>query len=173
MTDREAPISAPDVEAMFTLGGGRVSRSIERLRLTRGGRLLTGRVAMLLATLTWMPLLLLAALEGVAWGGSVQVPLVEDFLAYGQLLIAVPVLLLGELTVARHLARAVAELRTSDVLGSKDMPTLDAILATTVRRWRGRSVNIVLLILTCAIPWCLCGARGNGSPVGGSSLARG
>ena len=150
MTDREPGHPPPEVEELFALGGGRVSRGLERLKLARDARLHAGRVAVLLAVVTWLPLLVLAAIEGVAWGGAVQVPLVRDFLPYGQLLIAVPVLVLGELMVSRHLMRAVAELRTSDILDSKDTPILEAVLATTIERWRGRSVNAVLLILTCA-----------------------
>ena len=150
MTDQDSTTAVPDVEALFALGGGRVGRGLERLQLARGARLHAGRVAVLLAMVTWLPLLILAAVEGVAWGDAVQVPLVRDFLPYGQLLIAVPVLVLGELTVARYLIRAVTELRTSEVLDSKDTPILDAVLARTVQRWRGRSVNVVFVILTCA-----------------------
>ncbi len=150
MNDREPDLPVPDVEALFALGGGRVGRGLERVKLARDARLRAGRVAVLLAAVTWLPLLVLAAIEGVAWGGAVQVPFVRDFLPYGQLLIAVPVLVLGEVMVARHLMRAVAELRTSDILDSKDTPILEAVLAKTIQRWRGRSVNAVLLFLTCA-----------------------
>jgi len=150
MSDRETGQPVPDVEALFALGGGRVSRGLERLQLARGSRLHAGRVAAILAVVTWMPLLILAAIEGVAWGDAVHVPLVRDFLPYGQLLIAIPVLVLGELTVARYLIRAVTELRSSEVLGLKDVPILDKILASTIERWRGRNFNLVLLILTCA-----------------------
>jgi len=150
MTDRGGLAPGPDVEALFTLGGGRVSRGLERLQLASGARLHTGRVAVLLAALTWLPLLVFAAIEGVAWGGTVQVPFVKDFLPYGQLLIAVPVLVLGQVTVARYLIRAVAELRNSEILDLKDTPVLDEVLARTVQRWRGWSVDLVLLVLTCA-----------------------
>jgi hypothetical protein len=150
MTDRGGSAPVPDVEALFALGGGRVSRGLERLQLARGARLHTGRVAVLLAAVTWLPLLALAAIEGVAWGDAVHVPFVMDFLPYGQFLIAVPVLVLGQVTVGRYLIRAVAELRTSDVLDSKDTPVLDAVLARTVQRWRGWGVDLVLLVLTCA-----------------------
>ncbi len=149
MSDRDGSAPVPDVEATFAPGGGRVSRGLERLQLARGARLHAGRVAVILAILTWLPLFVLAAIEGVAWGARVQVPLVRDFLPYGQLLIAVPVLVLGELTVARYLIRAVRELRTSEVLDSKDAPVLDAVLAKTIERWRGRRVDLVLLFLTC------------------------
>jgi len=151
MTDREAKTPVPNLEELFALGEGRVSRGLERLQLAKGARLRAGRLAVLLATVTWLPLLVLAAVEGVAWGTTVQVPLVRDFLPYGQFLIAVPVLVLGELTVGRYLVRAVAGLRSPEVLDSKDKPTLDAIMASTVRRWRGRGVNTSLFLLTCAV----------------------
>jgi len=150
MTDRGETTSVPDVEDLFALGGGRVGRGLERLQLARGARLRVGRVAALLAAVTWLPLLVLAAIQGVAWGSTVQVPLVRDFLPYGQLLLAVPMLVLGEVTVGRYLVRAVKELRTSELLDSKDAPILDTVLARTVQLWRGRNVDLVLLILTCA-----------------------
>ena len=149
MTDRGATTPAPDVEALFGLGGGRVSRGLERLQLVRNVRLRTGPVAVLLAVVTWLPLLVLAAVEGVAWGDAVQVPFVKDYLPYGQLLIAIPVLVLGEISVGRHLMRAVTELRTSEVLDVNDRPALESVLGRTVERWRGRSVNAALVILTC------------------------
>ncbi len=150
MTDRGTGPPEPDLEALFALGGGRVTRGLERLQLARDARLRVGRIALLLAAATWLPLLVLAAIEGVAWGNAVQVPLVRDYLPYGQLLIAIPVLVLGELIVGRNLLRAVTELRTSEVLDTKDSPMLEEVLATTVQRWRGRSVNVVLIFLTCA-----------------------
>jgi len=150
MSDQDQTTPVPNVEDLFALGGGRVSRGLERLQLTRGTRLRAGRVAVVLAAVTWLPLLILAAIEGVAWGGAVQVPLVRDFLPYGQLLVAIPVLVLGQLTVARYLIRAVTELRTSEVLDPKDTPILDAVLTKTVQRWRGGRVDSVLVVLTCA-----------------------
>jgi hypothetical protein len=148
MTDRDPKTLQPDVEALFGLGGGRVSRGLERLQLARGARLHAGRVAVLLAAVTWLPLLVLAAVEGVAWGDAVQVPFVRDFLPYGQLLIAIPVLVLGELTVSRCLILAVAGLRAPEVLNAEDQLELDAILEGAIKRWRGRTVNLVLLVLT-------------------------
>ena len=74
MTDRGETTSVPDVEDLYALGGGRVGRGLERLQLARGARLRVGRVAALLAAVTWLPLLVLAAIQGVAWGSTVQVP---------------------------------------------------------------------------------------------------
>ena len=100
--------------------------------------------------MTWLPLLLLAAVEGLAWGDRVAVPLLKDFLPYGQFLLAVPVLIFGEVTVGRRLGWVVAELRRSDVLAPEDTPALDGLLTRAVELWRGRGLNTVLVLLTCA-----------------------
>lgn len=148
MTDRGESANVPDVEALFGLSGGRVSRGLEKMQLARDARLRTGRVAVILAVLTWMPLLVLAAIEGVAWGDAVHVPFVKDYLPYGQLLIAIPVLVLGELTVSRYLILALEGLRSPEVLDAPDLPALDTILESAIRCWRGHGVNFVILVLT-------------------------
>lgn len=154
--------TAPDAgaEALLGLGEGVVSRGLERLQLARGDRLRVGRLAAVLAALAWLPLLVLSIVEGVAWGDAVHVPFLKDYLPYGQLLIAIPVLVVGELIVSRYLMLAVAELRRSEVLDAADAPKLDAVMVLTIRRWRGRTVNIIVLTLTCtATVVSLVGAR--------------
>jgi len=150
MTNQDKTTPQPDIESLFLLGGGRFSQRLERFQLAEGARLRAGRMAALLAAVTWLPLVILAAVEGVAWTDRLEVPLLKDFLPYGQFLLAVPVLVLGEVAVARRLGWAVAELRRSDILAPEDTPVLDGLLTRAVARWRGRGVNAVLLLLTCA-----------------------
>ena len=150
MTNQDKTTPQPDIESLFLLGGGRFSQRLERFQLAEGARLRAGRMAALLAAVTWLPLVILAAVEGVAWTDRLEVPLLKDFLPYGQFLLAVPVLVLGEVAVARRLGWAVGELRRSDILAPEDTPVLDGLLTRAVARWRGRGVNAVLLLLTCA-----------------------
>jgi hypothetical protein len=138
------------IESLFLLGGGRIARGLERVKLARDARLRATWAAALSPALTWLPLLVLAAVEGLAWGDRVAVPLLKDFLPYGQFLLAVPVLVLGEVTVGKRLGWVVAELRRSDVLAPEDTPALDGLLARAVELWRGRGLNTVLVLLTCA-----------------------
>ena len=74
MMDRNAANNEPDFEAFRALADGRVSRGLERLQLAGSARLFAGRLAVILAAATWLPLFVLAAIEGVAWGSAVQVP---------------------------------------------------------------------------------------------------
>lgn len=136
---------------MFLLGDGRLSQGLERIGLVREKQLCASRTAVAAAGLCWLPLLLLAAAQGLAWVGRVEVPLLKDFLAYGRFLLAVPVLILAEVIVGKRLGLAAAELRRSPILVPEDTPTFDALLTTAVARWRGRRVNVVLLVLTYAV----------------------
>ena len=96
MSDQGKKASDLDLESLFLLGAGRFTRGLERARLSCGARLRVTRVAMVAATVSWLPLVVLAALDGVAWGNHVQVPFLKDFLPYGQCLVAIPLLMFGE-----------------------------------------------------------------------------
>jgi hypothetical protein len=148
MSTRQETDSNLDIEGMFLLGEGRISKGLHRAQLAQGARLRAGRMAILMAAVTWLPLIVLAAIEGVAWGKSVEVPFVKDFLPYGQFLLAIPVLIIGEVIVGRLLGWAAAELRRSDVLAPEATPALEEVLTKAVVRWRGRGATALLLFLT-------------------------
>ncbi len=151
MTDHDHTTPEPGAESLFFSGGGRVSRGLERFQLAQEEHLRAGRVALLLVAVTWLPLLLLAVAEGVAWGDRVEVTLLKDFLPHGQFLLVVPALVIGEILVGRRLGWVAVELRQSGILSSEDTPAWDGLLASAVGRWRGRGVNSVLLLLTLAV----------------------
>ena len=73
-------------------------------------------------------------------------------------------LILGELTVGRNLVRAVARAanlpRSSLQRMGRFWNSIEFVAVAPLRRWRGRSVNGVLLILTCAVTvFSLWGAK--------------
>jgi hypothetical protein len=146
--EADARDTALDQRSLFALADGPLRRQLERHGLVRDGRVDAGRAAVLSVFVTWLPLLALSLVEGVAWNGGLQVPLLKDFLPYGQFLIAVPALVLAELVIGRRLALAVAELRRSDVLSPADRPALDALILRARVAWGGQIVNGVILVLT-------------------------
>lgn len=148
MADDQRTSPTPDVDSLFFLAGKSTFRSLEKLQLARENRLRTGRIALVLTILAWCPLLLLAAVEGVAWGHRVQVPLLADFLPYGQLIIAIPVLVLGEITAGRRLALAAKEFQESGVLAPGSVSIFDGFLNRAISLGRGKPVDLVILMLT-------------------------
>lgn len=79
--------------------GGPGSALMKRLHLVRP-ELGTGsaRTALILMALTWLPLLVLCLLEGLAFSG-VKVPFLYDIAAHTKFLLAIPVLVLAEIPV--------------------------------------------------------------------------
>jgi hypothetical protein len=148
VSDDERIRPNPGVESFFTLGGGGGNRHLKRLRLADGTRLHMVRVAVVLTALAWLPVLILAVVDGVAWGRGVEVPFIRDFLPYGQLLVAIPVLVLGEIAARRRLGLAAGELQHSGVVAAGDRGVLDAVLHRAVGLGGGKTVNVVILALT-------------------------
>jgi hypothetical protein len=57
------------------------------------------RRAILFALITWLPLLILSALQGVALGSTVKIPFLFDFAASIRFLIAGPLLIIAEILI--------------------------------------------------------------------------
>lgn len=150
MPDDDKSSLMEGAETLFGPKGDRGNRRLERLQLVGGARLGTVRLAVVLTGVAWLPILALAIVEGVAWGSGVQVPFARDFLPYGQILVAIPVLVLGELAANRRLGLATAELRQSGILAPGDVVTFDRILGRVVSLGRGWPVDAAILVLTFA-----------------------
>jgi hypothetical protein len=97
-----------------------------------------------------MPLLMLSIVEGVAWGGDLEVPFLKDFLPNGQFLLAVPMLALAENVIGTRVGLAAAELLRSDVLSTESRSALESVLRRAAHAWRGRTAYVVILGLTLA-----------------------
>jgi hypothetical protein len=70
--------------------------------LKNTNQLLRRRIRVI-ATFTWLPLLLLSVIEGHALGGSIQISFLRDIEAHVRFLIALPALLGAELVVRMRL----------------------------------------------------------------------
>ena len=76
--------------------GGLFFRLLVRMRLMRPDLAPVGRRAIVLALFTWLPLLILSALQGLALGGSVEIPFLLDFPVSVRLLLTLPLLIVAE-----------------------------------------------------------------------------
>src|SRR5215831_17007342 len=62
------------------------------------------RRAWIFALITWFPLLVLSALQGLALSKTVTIPFLYDFAAYSRFLLAVPLLVIAEIVTGPALA---------------------------------------------------------------------
>jgi hypothetical protein len=104
-----APVALPPLSLV---AGGPAHRLQRRLGLIDRESPRVWRRVMLAILLTWVPLLILSALQGMATGQLVAVPFLHDFAAYARYLVAIPLLIVADgidrqmAGVAAHFVRA-------------------------------------------------------------------
>lgn len=103
--------------------------------------------ALLAALLTFLPLLVLSALQGRAFGHNVPVSFVRDFSTYTRFLVAVPLLVLAENILGPRIADAAAHFVTSGVVAQKDFQRFDKIVERGLRLRDSVLAEILIAIL--------------------------
>lgn len=138
--------AAPAPAAAFSLTRGGFTHSL----LSRFGlvaetpRQVIDRI-LALVLLTWVPMAILAVVQGVAWGPAVRVPFLCDLSVYARFLIAVPLFVLAGPVVDRRLAMAVADLESGGIVPAAGRPGFEAAL-TRLAKWRDSHLPEILLL---------------------------
>jgi hypothetical protein len=123
-----------DAYSDFSLvAGGPLYRLWRRTRLSGDEMRLLRRRMVFLVLLTWVPLLLLAMIDGHAWGGGVALPFLHDLETHAKLLIATPLLIAAEVTVHRQLPRIVHQFLEHGLVPDRERPRFDAAIASAMR----------------------------------------
>jgi len=76
--------------------------------------------------ITFLPLLVLAAIEGVLVGDKVALPLLLDLTVYARFAVAIPLLVAAERNIDSRLADAVRQLRKVELVGAEVRPELES-----------------------------------------------
>ena len=100
-----------------------------------------------------MPLVALAAWQGVLFGSAVEVPLVRDLGVYVRFLIAIPLFIFAERVVDDRLSYAVRTFRTSGLLEGRGRTDFEAAVGRLERMRDSVVPEIVLLIVAFAFGW--------------------
>ena len=94
---------------------------------------------------TWLPLLLLSALEGQALGGNTAVPFFNDIEVHIRFLIALPLLIVAELVVHQRMRPLLQQFLERDLIPQDARPRFEAAV-TSAFRLRNSTLAEVLLI---------------------------
>jgi hypothetical protein len=133
-------------EAVFSLVAGGPTHWIqEGLGLIRPGSPNLARRAVLSVLLTWVPLLVLSAAQGLAIGNKVRLPFLYDFAAYARFLIALPLLILAEGLIERRVAEVVTHFVRTGLVPDSHLPAYEAALHWG-RRLRDSTLAEVVLL---------------------------
>ena len=105
--------------------------------------------AVSLALLTWLPLLALSAMQGLAWGDGVKIPFLHDITVSVRLLLALPLLIVADCVVGLRANQVLRHFVESGLVEGDDVPKYDAL----VRRLKGlvKSATVMYLIVPLVI----------------------
>jgi len=130
--------------------GGPLYQLFRRARLTGDALELLRRRIAVIAFLAWLPLLLLSAMEGHAWGG-VPLPFLYDLDVHARFLIAMPLLVLAERVVHERMRPLVGQFVERGLIAGASIPRFDAALAAAVRLRNSVLVEVGLIVLVYAV----------------------
>ena len=125
--------------------GGPGDALMKRLRLIRpelGAA--SGRTAIVLAILTWLPLLVLSLIEGLALSGA-RIPFVYDSAAHVRFLVAVPILVLAEIPIGRRLRAVAKHFLNAGLVPAGEQKAFASSVVDTVRFHDSRLAEMTLL----------------------------
>jgi hypothetical protein len=143
MTD---PAAANRDQFLLTQGGP-TYRLEMRVGLIRANSSRILRRALLSIVATWIPLLILSALQGNATGHLVSVPFLRDFAVHARFLLSVPLLLLAETLLGPHLAHAASQFVDSGLVGEKDFASFDSAIESGIRGRDSTAAELILILL--------------------------
>ena len=130
--------------------GGPFFLLMRRLRLTDDAMAWLPRRIVVIGLLTWVPLLLLSALDGKLFGGASAMPFFYDVETHARYLVALPLFMVAELMVHRRLRDLPQEFLERDLIPGDARAHFDEALASACRlRDSGLAEALLLALIYC------------------------
>src|SRR5688572_19424188 len=127
--------------------GGPLFQLFRRARLTGHGLELVRRRIIATAAFAWVPLLILSAIEGRAWGSTgVTLPFLADADAHARFLVSLPLLIGAELMVHNRMRNVVRQFLARQLIPD-DARQRFACATASAKRWRNSVAAELLFIV--------------------------
>jgi len=117
----------PDIEDFSLARSGRLHSVLRWLGFVDPSIRGYAKRSLALIAVTWLPLLLLSAFQGLAWGHRADMNFLEDFAMHLRFLVVMPMLIFAEYTVDYRLKELTAQFFKSGILGEKDFPAYEEL----------------------------------------------
>ena len=135
----------------------RLARAL-RFATVEGSRI--RRTCLAAAAIAWLPLLILAIAQGVAYGDLVRIPLLRDLASYARYWLAIPLLIVAEVVIDQRLGTAVMALVSRGLVKPAARPALERALDTVQRGRDAWLPEILMLVAALAWGWIGLGRQG-------------
>ncbi|MGE5088388.1 MAG: hypothetical protein ACM3QY_04605 [Candidatus Levyibacteriota bacterium] len=113
--------------------GGPLFQALRRAHLTGDALQLLRRRIVVMTLFAWVPLLVLSAIDGKAWGSAVAVPFLYDIDAHARFLVALPLLIVAEIVVHLRMRGIVSQFVTLGLVPAGVRERFDAAIASATR----------------------------------------
>lgn len=127
--------------------GGPLFQLLRRTHLSGDDLELMRLRIIVISMLAWLPLLVLSALEGKAFGGNVAVPFLLDVEVHVRFLLALPLLIGMELVVHRRMRFVVQQFLERHLIPESAMKRFDAAIASAYRLRNSMLAEVLLIAL--------------------------
>jgi hypothetical protein len=139
-------IESQDLNEDFSLVlGGPLFQILRRAYLSGSALELARRRVLVITTVSWLPLLLLSAWEGRAWGHNVGLSFIYDIDAHARFLIALPLLIGAELVVHQRMRNVVRQFLERGLVPTNALHEFDRAVSSA-KRLRNSMLAELLLI---------------------------
>jgi hypothetical protein len=133
--------------------GGPAYRLMQRLGIIEGAGPSVLRRSVVFIAVTWIPLLVFAAVEGHALGPTPRTSLLLDFATYARIFVGVPLIFAAELVVGPRMRNAGLRLLDANIVRAESRAQFEAAVERVKRRREAYLPEIIFLIVA------LIGAR--------------
>jgi hypothetical protein len=129
---------------------GLLNKLLLRLGLAEPSPKGYARRSLAIIGITWLPLMLLSALQGVAYGDLVEITFLKDFAVHTRFLIVIPLLTFAESTVDFRLKELTAQFFKAGILGESDHAGYEKLKKSTRRLSESVLVDVLMLVIVAA-----------------------
>lgn len=131
--------------------GGPLYQLFRRAHLTGDHLEHLKRRLLLLPLLAWLPLLVLSALEGNAWGPRVQVPFLFDLDVHTRFLLALPLFIAAELVVHQRMRVMVSQFVDRGLVPSGELEKFKAAISSAFRLRNSVLAEVLLVAIVYGV----------------------
>ncbi len=130
--------------------GGPPLRILRLLGLIKPDRRMIGKRAGLCIAISWVPLALLAGIQGVTQQDAEALSFFSDFAAFARFIVAVPILIFAEADCIPRLCRIATHFLEAEFIRDSDISLYDRAVRSTRRLIESRLAEIATFILAYA-----------------------
>jgi hypothetical protein len=131
--------------------GGPLYQLLRRTHLSGDALELVTRRVIVLALITWLPLLVLSIVEGHAWGESVKLTFLMDMDVQARFLLALPLLIFAELIVHQRMRPVVGAFLKRDLVPDEARTKFNAAITSAMRLRNSVLVEVLLIALVYGV----------------------